>query len=332
MNGLLGTIVEARDDRWQVHVDGIGNRLLQARNLELVEQASQEQDDPWADDLRAGDVVQLVGLDEDPRLEGHVGVLVDEQEDGRWLVELEGDQAVILGSERLARLEVDDDDEYEYEWDKDWEPAPCFLALAGGAGGEMNWDPHRSCLQFNIKLGDDSREQFQIFMNSDPAQQLYPDRERANPHDGGKVRGPDDRGAGRFWTIGDHPLDEATTGAAYEIRLFIGRHGSGVKVDWARIGETPFGAPKAKSKDRKSTRTSNSEEPASHSLPPNRGSLQMLLQSARPTWSWSTLESVVEKLAKIEIRSGLALLLELETDKEDLAGESINRKLRANTC
>ena len=43
----------------------------------------------------------------------------------------------------------------------------------------------------------------------------------------------------------------------------------------------------------------SSEGPASRSLPPNRGSLQMLLQSARPTWSWNTLESVVEKLAKV---------------------------------
>ncbi|CAK0818215.1 unnamed protein product [Prorocentrum cordatum] len=254
MNGLPGTVVEARGDRWQIHVDGIGNRLLQVKNLERVEQAPQELD-PWADDLRAGDVVQLAGMRKDPRLEGHVGVLVEEQEDGRWLVELEGEQAVALGAEHLARLEVDDDDEYGFEWDKDWEPAPCCLALAGGAGGEMNWDPHRSCLQFNVKLGDDSRdlpEQFQIFMNGDPAQQLYPDRERANPHDGGKVRGPDDRGAGRFWTIGDHPLDEAAAGAAYEVRLFIGRHGRGVKVDWVRVGETPFGAVEAKSSVRSS--------------------------------------------------------------------------------
>jgi len=100
-------------------------------------------------------------------------------------------------------------------------------------------------------------------------------------------------------------------------------------VDWVRVGETPFGAVEAKSSVRKSNGTGNSQEPAPHRLPPNRGSLQMLLQSARPTWSWSTLEAVVEKLAKIEIRSGLALLLELEARKEDPADESINRKLRA---
>ena len=102
---------------------------------------------------------------------------------------------------------------------------------------EMNWDHVRGCFQFNVQLGSDSFESFQLLLNGRWETCLYPDRPCSSCHSNVVILGPDAGGGDFCWTMGLHHLDEGFPGACCEVRVFVGEGNEIEKVDWVLLSE-----------------------------------------------------------------------------------------------
>merc|ERR1712135_179973 len=65
----------------------------------------------------------------------------------------------------------------------------------------MNWDHVRGCFQFNVQLGSDSFESFQLLLNGRWETCLYPDRPCSSCHSNVVILGPDAGGGDFCWTM-----------------------------------------------------------------------------------------------------------------------------------
>lgn len=104
---------------------------------------------------------------------------------------------------------------------------------------DMRWDKNDSCYTFNICLGANGWESFQIVYDGDWNKCLHPDKADASIHTGFDFRGPDSYGNGKNWTIGKNPLDGGYEGAIYKVRLFLdaSQHGQPCRLDWMPLDE-----------------------------------------------------------------------------------------------
>jgi len=64
--------------------------------------------------------------------------------------------------------------------------------------------------QFFVQLGARVQESFQILLNGNAFQCIYPDTPNAHPSDSPELKGPDRLSAGLMWTIGANEADEAS--------------------------------------------------------------------------------------------------------------------------
>mmetsp|Transcript_115663 Transcript_115663/g.327792 ORF Transcript_115663/g.327792 Transcript_115663/m.327792 type:complete len:506 (+) Transcript_115663:103-1620(+) len=123
---------------------------------------------------------------------------------------------------------------------------------------DMQWDKAGCHYAFNVCLGSKSWESFQILCDGDRNKCLHPDRADASIHTGFDLRGPD-RGDGRHWTIGKHPLDGGFEGAMYKVRLFLDatQQGQPCRLDWVPVdgedGDEAAAAPSPASSHQRSS-------------------------------------------------------------------------------
>jgi len=96
------------------------------------------------------------------------------------------------------------------------------------SAGARSWE-------FDVKIGVNGWESFQILMDGSWERCLYPDKKDAHPYAEHKVSGPDDDGAGKNWTIGFMPEDKSKEGSRFRIRLFAKEDLTAEKVDWVKL-------------------------------------------------------------------------------------------------
>jgi len=100
---------------------------------------------------------------------------------------------------------------------------------------EMRWEEDRRCYLFEVPIVNvEGWESFQLLVNGDWRKCLHPDRADGNLHQPHRLLGPDDRGHGKNWSVGMHPLERAAPGDVFEVRLHLKHDGSAHRVDWAR--------------------------------------------------------------------------------------------------
>lgn len=95
----------------------------------------------------------------------------------------------------------------------------------------MDWDG--TAFTYNIEMGINHKESFQILENGDWLRMLYPERPDSGTLDEARVLGPNDRGYANSWIIGKDEVDHAHEGCHFEIRLVVER-GQPVSVTWKR--------------------------------------------------------------------------------------------------
>jgi len=99
---------------------------------------------------------------------------------------------------------------------------------------EMTWNPRNKCYQYNVELGSNGWESFQILSKGDWRRCVYPDTPDGGPHADSTLCGPDDEGHGKNFTIGRHASDRGAEGDRYEVKLFLQADNSPGRVDWVR--------------------------------------------------------------------------------------------------
>merc|ERR1719386_595456 len=66
---------------------------------------------------------------------------------------------------------------------------------------------------------------------------LYPGEVDASIHSKCSLRGPDENGQGKSWSIGKHRLDDGAPGVFYEVKLHMHADGSPKCIDWVRLSK-----------------------------------------------------------------------------------------------
>lgn len=221
-----------------------------AHVLEGQQSAGAQDEEGEALELAVGDRVRLRGLKSQAGLNGQLGTLVALTE-GRWKVRL--DEAPAEGSSekllRPANLQALSSSAAAPRRGTAGGSAGargppkrvCYVGTsAGGSTREMNWDDDRGCYQVNVELGADTVEDFQLWIDSDPARCVYPGQDRAGlaggggspAPDGAQPLGPDARSQGRRWRL----QEAGREAGCYEVRLFLDSRQVPTRVDWTRLG------------------------------------------------------------------------------------------------
>lgn len=109
------------------------------------------------------------------------------------------------------------------------------------AGTWDNWTVHEMFFDmkhytFEVEIGSNGWESFQILSDGDWKRCLYPQDKDATPHAPSPICGPDDDGHGLNWTVGQHVKDMGGEGVKYQIRLALDATGGAEKLDWIRLG------------------------------------------------------------------------------------------------
>lgn len=97
---------------------------------------------------------------------------------------------------------------------------------------DLTWDDNRLCFHTKIQLGAKGWESFQILLDGDYNQTVYPDRADACPHVKYNLCGPDNKGHGKNWTIGKHTLDKGAKDSEYTVRVSLNRNNEVRIVTW----------------------------------------------------------------------------------------------------
>jgi hypothetical protein len=100
---------------------------------------------------------------------------------------------------------------------------------------EMNKDEETGHFSRTVTISArDGKEQFRILLNNNWLTAVYPDRRDATPFDGHTLEGPDDGGAGTYWTIGLDARDYAfVRGSSCTIHLEV-EGGKPRRVCWEK--------------------------------------------------------------------------------------------------
>lgn len=188
------------------------------------------EEEPPQQQLCAGDRVVIQGMVEKEKLNGTSGVLVAMTGD-RWQVRLDGKGRWLLKTVHLVKVDVPTVDLRKHS-----------ISIVGTFDNwkevhEMKWDTDCKCYYYEIKLGSDKEESFQILLDKNWKQCLHPDKNDANPYSAYNLLGPDDSGHSKNWTIGKHASDKAAVGARYRISLTLLEDGNPRKVNWSRIAD-----------------------------------------------------------------------------------------------
>jgi len=96
----------------------------------------------------------------------------------------------------------------------------------------MTWNADRQAYLFDLVVGRDGQERFQIVLDGHWALCLHPDEPCSNPAEEPDVCGPDDDSDGKDWIIGKRKKD---MGAKFQICLAIAADGCAQKVDWRQL-------------------------------------------------------------------------------------------------
>jgi len=108
----------------------------------------------------------------------------------------------------------------------------------------MAWDACRSCYHAVVEVGRERLESFQFWLDGDATKSLHPRGEAGSPFvsiESGTICGPDNDGHGKNWTIGLNPMERASCGVRFEVRLFLAALEMGFdspiarRVDWVRM-------------------------------------------------------------------------------------------------
>mmetsp|Transcript_132292 Transcript_132292/g.321478 ORF Transcript_132292/g.321478 Transcript_132292/m.321478 type:complete len:114 (+) Transcript_132292:33-374(+) len=96
---------------------------------------------------------------------------------------------------------------------------------------EMTWNPEGGYFQFQIAIGLEGREMFQILMDNDWRLVLHPEVPDSEPSE---IMGPSDSSQcdGINWMVGGQD-ETIRTGSRYVIRLHIGDE-MPVRIEWVR--------------------------------------------------------------------------------------------------
>uniref|UniRef100_A0A7S4UEM9 CBM20 domain-containing protein n=1 Tax=Alexandrium monilatum TaxID=311494 RepID=A0A7S4UEM9_9DINO len=192
--------------------------------------ATPAKEEPPKQLLCVGDRVVIQGMVENEKLNGTGGILVAMTGD-RWQVRLDGKGRWLVKTVHLMKVDVPTVDLREH--------AICIVGTFDNWADvhEMSWDAECKCYHYEIKLGSDKEESFQIVLNKDWKRCLHPDKNDANPYSAYNLLGPDDRGHQLNWTIGKHACDQAAVGARYRVSLSIHDDGNPKKINWTRLAD-----------------------------------------------------------------------------------------------
>mmetsp|Transcript_30122 Transcript_30122/g.64113 ORF Transcript_30122/g.64113 Transcript_30122/m.64113 type:complete len:1173 (+) Transcript_30122:59-3577(+) len=104
-----------------------------------------------------------------------------------------------------------------------------------GTPSPMVWSEADSFYSYDLRLGINGWESFQILISGEWRRCVHPDKKDGCPHMQHSVLGPDPEGDKKNWTVGKHPLDKGGEGVRYKVRLFLKvKGGWPEKVDWIR--------------------------------------------------------------------------------------------------
>lgn len=155
-------------------------------------------------------------------------------------------------SQRLRRFDGEEEEEELTEWQIIWRWLMDKLAqqlcnnFKGGtyriAGtwddfkvNDMQFDGH--CFIHWIAMTEQRWESFQILQDGRWEATLYPDVRDGSPWVAHKLKGPDNKGHGKNWTVGKHAEDSGQPGTMYKIELHPDDRGLPGRVTWTRFAD-----------------------------------------------------------------------------------------------
>merc|ERR1719210_2779264 len=92
----------------------------------------------------------------------------------------------------------------------------------------MIWDDERLCWTFEVRVGTNGFECFQLWLERDKKKSVHPDTANAGNYVPWELRGPDAEGEGKHWSFGD-----GTESVRYEVRLFLWQDEGPQSVEWS---------------------------------------------------------------------------------------------------
>jgi len=109
----------------------------------------------------------------------------------------------------------------------------------------MTWDHDRCCWCFEVKVGGNGFECFQIWLERDKKKSVHPDTANAGNYVPWELRGPDADGENKNWSFGN----ESSEGTRFEVRLFLWADESPQSVDWSDVEAAKKKAAEANGKE-----------------------------------------------------------------------------------
>jgi len=206
-------------------------------------QASPELDapppEPAEQVYEVGGRVVITGLDDKPQLNGNTGTLIEKKWKGNWVVDLDDEAGK---KKRLRRRWLINEINFEasekaeikkYSADLGRPKQQYFIVGSWNdyVPRRMTWDHERLCWTFEVKVGTNGCECFQIWLERDKRKSVHPDTGNAGTYVPWELRGPDADGENKNWSFGN----EKNEGTRFEVRLFLWEDESPQSVEWSDL-------------------------------------------------------------------------------------------------
>merc|ERR1712032_287578 len=163
-----------------------------------------------------GTRVRLTDLEKNPAMNGRMGTLQEEEEQGKWRVTVDGILSdKLVGVQHLELLAMSPPERKLQQAGP--KPPAKIYSIAGTwddwVPHDMNWDWGRHCFVFRVELGQSGRETFQVRV--------------------GKAQDKKWKAKGQTFTVGAR--EKGAQGDVYEVTMFLTESGSCKSIDWVKV-------------------------------------------------------------------------------------------------
>lgn len=192
--------------------------------------------EPEEPELEKGIRIVVRGLDDHPQLIGLTGTLVEKKWKGNWVVDLDDEEGKkrrlrrrwLIHGDYLKRTDVAEMQAWSGEHGR-----PKMQWFIVGTWNDfvprrMVWEDERICWTFEVRVGTNGFECFQLWLERDKKKSVHPDTANAGNYVPWELKGPDTDGEGKHWSFGD-----GTENIRYEVRLFLWQDEGPRSVEWS---------------------------------------------------------------------------------------------------